>query len=163
MAVSDTDLWPFESVNCHEWLINLWITSFGHESRTSWAHSLASAKVAIYFEIGVIIITSIGAGSLGSWWSWMAWRIGWTRRRLCMISKIREIGLGACFLGWLASRHSGCVELWIFLQLFHLTFFLLIHRIIHYSSEAIDWHIFCDFRHLFRGTTKFLEVKILIQ
>ena len=45
------------------------------------------------------------------------------RRRLCMISKTREIGLGVRFLGWSASGHSGCVELWHLLQPFCLTFY----------------------------------------
>ena len=80
-----------------------------------------------------------------------------------MISKTREIGLGAYFLGWSASKHSGWVELWNFFTAFLLTFFLPLHRILLYSSKAIDWCIFHDFRHLFRGTAKFSEVKILIQ
>ena len=91
-------------------------------------------------------ITSIGAGSLGYWWSWMAWVIGWTRSRFCMISKARKIGIGVCFLGWSASRHSGLVELWSLFTAFLLNIFL----------------IFVQNHTLLRGTAKISEVKILI-
>ena len=84
--------------------------------------------------------------------------IRWTRGGLYSISKTREIGLGAHFLGWLASRHSGWVELQNFSTAFLLHIFLTFTL---YSLKSIDWCIFCDFRHLFRGTAKFSEVKIL--
>ena len=41
-----------------------------------------------------------------------------------MISETREIGIGVCFLGWVASRHSGGVKLWSFFTTFSLKFFI---------------------------------------
>ena len=58
-----------------------------------------------------------------------------------MISKTREIGLGACFLGWSASRHSGWVELRNFFTAFPLDDFLTFiqnHILLIKFSKAID-------------------------